>query len=101
MKTGVKTGFSAYGMPVFVNDMMCVLTVPNKELKPKRWHTGQPDIHKHPYKKCCYARRVQKKWVKKHGTRKVDQVYQLYMNGGPVLVMSSSAFERLKKELDK
>lgn len=98
----VNTGaLSPQGLPVYVNDLMCVTVVPRKELQPKRWHQGQVDIHQYPYKRYCYARRVQKKWIKKYGTREVRTSCLLYIDGKPVVVMDSKTFQEMLKKTNQ
>lgn len=76
------------GMPIFISHILPT-TAPVKELPLKKWHS-----HKRNGK---YAARVNKKWLKKFGVKKITAMYRTK----DAIIMSPVAFLQFKAEIER
>ncbi len=74
-----------FGVRIVINDTR----MPKKAVRPRKWHEGR-----------CYAPRVNKKWLKKHGTTPLIGDGQFYrMHGDSVIMVNSQTWKDLKERL--
>jgi len=73
------------GLQVVIEDM----TIPVRALRTSRWHNGR-----------CYWKRVQKKWIKRWGWKKLVEDGK-YLQAFDRIVMNSVTYQSFKEELDR
>jgi hypothetical protein len=73
-------------VPIYISDHLG-MWVPNRVLKDRAWHNPHDRRHH-----ACYARRVQKKWLKRFGQHQLPQIIQSKLG----IFVSRSTYERLR-----